>query len=258
MKAAKRNTIVRTIFNTRFGQMGMLLIILLSISFFSSAQQVIIKGHVYDMSKTQTLNGVSVLSNSGVGTTTDSTGAYVLLVNEGDSIWFSYLNKPTPKFAVAAINSFNNFDISLHVPVTELREVRIMPRSYKRDSIQNRLDYAKAFDFKKPGISLSNPNSGAFGVGLDLDAFINMFNFRRNRRMAHFRDRLIKEEQDKFIDHRFTKALVKKITQLTGEEQDDFMKKYRPSLDFTSTATDYEFAEYIKLAWQEYERRKGF
>jgi len=210
------------------------------------------------MSRTQPLSAVSVLSTSGVGTVTDSTGSYTLLVNETDSIWFSYLNKPTPKFAVAGINFFNGFDIALHVPITELKEVKIMPRSYKRDSIQNRLDYAKAFDFKKPGISLSNPSSGAFGVGLDLDAFINMFNFRKNRRMAHFQQRLIQEEQDKFIDHRFTKALVRKITKLSGPEQDDFMKKYRPSLEFTSMATDYEFAEYIKLAGQEYVKRKAF
>ena len=210
------------------------------------------------MSKTIPLPSVSVLSSGGMGTVTDSLGYYTILVNETDSIWFSYLNKPTPKFAVAAINKFNGFDISLHVPITELKEVRVIPRNYKRDSIQNRLDYAKAFDFHKPGISLSNPSSGSFGVWLDLDAFINMFNFRKNRRMAHFRDRLVQEEKDKFIDHRFTKALVKKITQLSGAEQEDFMKKYRPSLEFTSTATDYEFAEYVKLAWQEYERRKGF
>ena len=229
---------------------------ILSLLCRQAAAQVIIKGKVYDMSKTIPLPSVSVLSSSGTGTVTDSTGAYTLLVNETDSIWFSYLNKPTPKFAVSSINLYNGFDISLHVPVTELKEVKIMPRSYKRDSLQNRLDYAKAFDFKKPGISLSNPNSGQFGVGLDLDAFINMFNFRKNRRMAHFRERLIQEEQDKFIDHRFTKALVKKITKLSGATQDDFMKKFRPSLEFTSTSTDYEFAEYIKLAWQEYERRK--
>ncbi len=221
--------------------------------------QLIIKGRVYDMSRTQPLSSVSVLSTSGTGTVTDSLGNYVILVNETDSIWFSYLNKPTPKFAVSAINKFNGFDISLHVPITELKEVKITPRNYKRDSIQNRLDYAKAFDFHKPGFALSDPPSSAFGVGLDLDAFINMFNFRRNRRMAHFQQRLIQEEQDKFIDHRFTKALVRRITQLTGEEQEDFMKKYRPSLEFTSNSTDYEFDEYIKLAWQEYEhRKKGF
>lgn len=222
------------------------------------AAQVIIKGRVYDMSKTIPLPSVSVLSSEGMGTVTDSLGYYTILVNETDSIWFSYLNKPTPKFAVSAINKFNGFDIALHVPVTELKEIKVIPRNYKRDSIQNRLDYAKAFDFHKPGISLSNPSSGSFGVGLDLDAFINMFNFRKNRRMAHFQQRLIQEEEDKFIDHRFNKPLVRKITKLTGAEQDDFMKKYKPSLDFTRNATDYEFAEYIKLAWQEYERKKGF
>jgi hypothetical protein len=223
-----------------------------------ASAQVIIKGRVYDISRTIPLPSVSVLSSSGTGTVTDSSGYYAILVNETDSIWFSYLNKPTPRFAVAAINKFNGFDISLHIPITELKEVKVMPRNYKRDSIQNRLDYAKAFDFHKPGISLSNPSSGAFGVGLDLDAFINMFNFRKNRRMAHFQQRLIQEEQDKYIDHRFTRALVRKITKLSGPEEDDFMKKYRPSLEFTGNSTDYEFAEYIKLAWQEYERKKGF
>ena len=211
-----------------------------------STAQVIIKGKVFDISRTQPLSAVSVLSTSGTGTVTDSTGSYTLLVNETDSIWFSYLNKPTPKFAVSAINTFNGFDISLHVPVTELKEVRIMPRSYKRDSIQNRLDYAKAFDFKKPGISLSNPSSGAFGVGLDLDAFINMFNFRKNRRMAHFQQRLLQEEQDKFIDHRFNKALVRRLTLLDGNPLDSFMRLYRPSFPFTQLAGDYEFQQYIK------------
>jgi hypothetical protein len=224
-----------------------------------ASAQVIIKGRVYDISRTQPLSSVSVLSSSGTGTVTDSTGFYTILVNETDSIWFSYLNKPTPKFAVASINVLNGFDIALHVPVTELKAIQVMPRNYKRDSIQNRLDYAKAFDFHKPGFSLNDPPSTGFGVGLDLDAFINMFNFRKNRRMAHFQQRLIQEEQDKFIDHRFTKALVKRITQLTGADQEDFMKKYRPSLEFTSNSTDYEFGEYIKLAGQEYMKRKrGF
>ncbi|MEP6749633.1 MAG: hypothetical protein ABJB86_17985 [Bacteroidota bacterium] len=232
---------------------------ILSLLCNQSFAQVIIRGRVYDISRTQPLSSVSVLSTSGTGTVTDSTGYYNILVDETDSIWFSYLNKPTPKFAVSSINIMNGFDIALHVPITELKEVKVTPRNYKKDSIQNRLDYAKAFDFHKPGISLSNPASGAFGVGLDLDAFINMFNFRKNRRMAHFQQRLIQEEQDKFIDHRFTKALVRKITKLAGPEEDDFMKKYRPSLDFVSNSTDYEFAEYIKLAALEYEKKKrGF
>jgi len=216
--------------------------------------QVKISGTVYDMSRTLVLPSVSVLSTSGAGTMTDSAGAYSLIVGEKDSIWFSYLNKPTPRFPVSAIVNLNSFDISLHVPVTDLREVRVSPRNYKQDSAQNRLDYAKAFNYKKPGIKLSSPEGG-FGVGLDLDEFINMFNFARNRRMAHFRQRLIQEEQDKSVDHRFTHALVKKLTGLEGQPLEDFMKRYRPSYIFTMTTTEYEFGEYIKLAYDDFRGR---
>jgi hypothetical protein len=218
--------------------------------------QIMIRGKVYDMSRTQLLPAVSVISSSGVGTVTDSSGSYALIVLETDSIWFSYLNKPTPKFAVSSIVNINAFDIALHVPVTTLKEIRVSPRNYKMDSAQNRLDYAKGFNYRKPGIQLSAPSSGGFGVGLDLDEFINIFSFRKNRRMLAFQNRLIQEEEDKAIDHRFTKAFVKKITGLTGAGLDDFMKKYRPSYTFVSIASDYEFAEYIKLTWQQYASRK--
>jgi hypothetical protein len=238
----------------------LILLFALSISFSllhnNAFAQVKISGTVYDMSRTRPLSSVSVLSSSGIGTVTDSTGSYTIVVRETDSIWFSYLNKPTPKFPVAAIANTNAFDIALHVPVTELKEVHVAPRNYKFDSVQNRLNYAKAFEFQKPHIKLSAPESGNFGVGLDLDELINMFSFKKNRRMLAFQRRLIQEEQDKAVDHRFTKVFVKKITQLTGAELDDFMVKYRPSYEFTMSVSDYDFAEYIKLAWQEYERRK--
>jgi len=82
-----------------------------------------------------------------------------------------------------------------------------------------------------------------------------MFNFQKNRRMAAFRQRLIREEEDKAIDHRFTKALIKKLTGLTDKPLDDFMKRYRPSYMFAMTASDYEFGEYIKLAYEEFRGR---
>jgi hypothetical protein len=82
-----------------------------------------------------------------------------------------------------------------------------------------------------------------------------MFNFSRNRRMAHFRQRLLQEEQDKAIDHRFTHALVKKLTGLEGQPLEDFMKRYRPSYIFAMTTTEYEFGEYIKVAYDDFRGR---
>lgn len=214
--------------------------------------QIRISGTVFDITMKRPLEAVSVLSNSGRGTVTDVDGRYTLLVAENDSIWFSYLNKPTPKYSVSKLQNRNNFEIALHVHSTQLKEVMVRSRNYRMDSIQNRIDYAKAFDFRKPGIGTSvNPNGM---VGMDINEFINMFRFRRNRRMLGFQERLLREEADRFIDHRFNKPLVRRLTGLTGTELDTFMVRYRPDHDFTQFATDYEFQQYIKLSFANYQR----
>jgi hypothetical protein len=216
--------------------------------------QVRVSGKVFDMTQSIPLQSVSVLSTGGTGKVTDSTGHYMIFVNEKDSIWFSYLGKATPKFPVVGITNIQNFEISLHVNVTELQRVTVKLPNYKLDSIENRLEYEKAFNFKKPGIGVTTSPGG--GVGMDLDEFIDMFHFQRNKRMLSFQERLIREEQEKFIEHRFSRPLVVKITQLKGTELDTFMIRYRPSLFFTQKATDYEFQLYIKDCFEKYQRYK--
>ena len=67
---------------------------------------------------------VSVLSTSGTGTVTNADGYYEIEVTEKDSIWFSYLNKPTVKFPVMRIGNPMQFDISLQVNVPVMKEVK--------------------------------------------------------------------------------------------------------------------------------------
>lgn len=233
-----------------------LMILVLLAGGIPSVGQIRISGRVYDVTKYRPLEAVSVLTTSGSGTVSDSLGRYTIIVNQNDSIWFSYLNRPTPKYPVKSILNPQNFEISLHVNTTELKEVRIMPRNYRLDSIQNRQDYAKAFNFRKPGIGSSlDVNSG--GVGLDIDEFIHMFQFRRNKRMLAFQSRLMEEEEERYIDHRFNRALIIKLTQLRGEALDTFIKNYRPTLEFVETSTDYEFQDYIKKSFSHYQRYRN-
>ena len=213
--------------------------------------QVTVSGTVWDLSKTRSVEGVSVLSTGGQGTVTNDVGRYTITVSPKDSIYFSYLTKETMRFAVSTIQNLRGFDISLHVQSITLPEVRVMPPNYKRDSVQNRLDYAKAFNFRKPGLGVSTSPSGA-GVGLDLDELINVFRFRRNKSMLGFQRRLIQEEEDKFVDHRFSKATVRKTTGLKGDELTRFMKVFRPGYEFTKLASDYEFLLYIKKCYTQY------
>lgn len=205
-----------------------------------------------DETNTFPIPGVSVLSNSGRGTITDSLGRYSITLSESDSIFFSYLNKPTAKFGVNAIPDHNAFNVAIRIPVAYLKEIRVLPRNYKMDSLQNRLDYAKVFNYKKPGLSITAPNTGALGVGLDLDQIIGMFNVQKNKRMKLFQKRLIWEEHEKFIDHRFTRGICRKLTKLDSTALDTFMIVFRPSYLFTASKSDYDFFEYIKTAGEAY------
>ena len=57
------------------------------------------------------------------------------------------------------------------------------------------------------------------------------------------------QEQEKFVDHRYSKNLVRRLTLLTGNELDSFMRLYRPSVTFTRFASDYDFQSWIKQAF---------
>jgi hypothetical protein len=216
-----------------------------------------IRGTVYDSTRNYPLELVSVLSSSGRGTITNNEGQYEIEVSEKDSIWFSYLNKPTVKFPVLKISNPFGFDISLKVSVPELKEVRVRPRNYREDSIQNRKDYAKVFDYQK-GLHLKSitPQYGA-AAGFDLNEIINAFRFRRNRQLLSFQKRLLQQEQDKFIDHRFNKALVRRLTGLTEPQLDSFITVFRPPYFFTLGSGDYDFQKYIKDSYVRYQNGQG-
>ena len=215
-----------------------------------------VKGYVLDSSRTLPIEAVSVQSTGGKVTSTDTTGRYVIDVAEKDSIWFSYLGKSTPKYPVLKIADVNQFDIALRLKANVLREVRIRNRSYKEDSVQNRKDYAKAFDFRRPSFgSMTSVTSS--GVGFDVGEIIRLFQFRKNRNAEKFRERLEQQERDKFVDHRFSKALVKRLTGITADEEPtDFMSKYRPTYEFTAGTSDYDFQFFIKIAYEEYSKTK--
>jgi hypothetical protein len=235
------------------------LLIVLSLSIAAGGRvwgQVTLHGTVYNMYRTRPLDRVSVVSSSGQGTTTDSNGYYQITVSYEDSIYFSYLGRATIKYPVKDINTLSDFDIALHVDPTELKEVRVMPRSYHDDSLQNRKDYEKYFDFKKPNpFTITDGSAGlGMGAGFDLDQIIRYFQFDRTRRLKAFQRRLEEDEQDKYVDHRFNPSIVLKVTHLQGDELDSFMVKYRPSYSFCKRATDYDLLEYTKLAFTEYQK----
>ncbi len=229
----------------------------------TAAAQIQLTGTVYDSTKRNIVMGVQVICTCGTMSFTDSAGNYSIYVGAKDSVFFFFSNRPTQKFSVAAIRDYTAFDISIqmHVPgrYKQLKEIIVYGKNRKQDSIDNRVQYDKVFNFDKGGVrfSGSNPEAG-MGAGIDLDALINVFRFRRNRSMARFQERLIREEQNRYIDYRFNKTIVLRLTTLKdGPLLDDFMQRYRPEYDILTQVLDIELYQYIQTAAKAFQREKG-
>lgn len=219
------------------------------------AQFVTISGNVYDITARRPLEAVAVLSNSGRAALTDSLGRYLITVPRTDSIWFSMIGKSTMKYPVDTIINVDNFNVMIHVRATDLPEVKVRNNYYKLDSIQNRQDYAKAFNFRKPTIRLStnpNYNPGGLTAGFDLTELINMFRTRRNRNLEFLQNRLLDEEQQKYIDRRFSKKFVRELTLLNSPDLDTFMSRYRPTYEMLTQLNDLELGYYINRSFDQY------
>ena len=226
-------------------------------AFNLNAQSTTISGIVYDISGRRPIESVVVNSSTNKAIT-DSLGRYIITVRSKDSIWFSLFGKNTQKYPIDTVTDPHNFNIMIHVAGYDLPEVRVRNSYYKLDSIQNRNDYAKYFNYQPPGLKLSN-NQQLFGqggltVGFDLDEIINMFRFHRNRNLQFLQNRLVSQEHEKYVNYRFTKRFVQKLTHLEGDALVKFMNYCRPSYEVLGLLNDLELGLFIENRFAEYKR----
>jgi len=224
----------------------------------ANAQSVTVSGIVYDISGNRPIEAVLV-NSSHAKTLTDSLGRYLIRVGAKDSIWFSLFGKETPKYALDSIADPLNFNIMIHVADYDLPEVRVRNNYYKFDSIQNRMDYAKYFNYQPPGIKFAKSPQSASGVniGFDLDELLNLFRFQRNKNLEFLQNRMIVQEKDKYVEFRFTKRFVQKITHLQGDALQKFMNYCRPSYETVALLNDLELGQYIQKKYALYKKKRA-
>lgn len=211
--------------------------------------QIVVKGTVYDGSMLNGLGEVDVHSGSGATAATDTLGRYHIKVPETDSIFFEYLGKRTAWFPVKLMANPDDFEISMYgIASVNLTPVTVTANSYHLDSLQNREEYKELFDYGDPGMIDGGKMHGRqFGVGLDFDMLLTGRAIEKSRMSTQ--RYLIEDEKQRYIDHRFNKALVGRLTGLTHPALDSFMKMYRPSYDQLKTyANEIEYYQYIQEA----------
>jgi hypothetical protein len=223
-------------------------------------QSTTISGVVYDISGNRPIEAV-IVNSSHSQTMTDSLGRYLITIGLKDSLWFSLLGKQTPKYAIDTITDPNHFNIMIHILDYDLPEVRVRNTYFKYDSIQNRMDYAKYFNYQPPGIKFTTrptplSSGGGMSFCIDLDEILNMFRSHRNRNLEFLEKRLVTQEKDRYVNYRFTKRFVQKITHLEGDALQKFMDYCRPSFEVLGLLNDLELGQYIQKKYTHYKRSR--
>ena len=225
----------------------------------STLAQIVISGTVYDSSRLYVIPGVDVYTTSGSYTTTDSLGAYHISVLKDDSIRFFFNGKSTIKFPVEGIKNYTAFDISVRARVKEkyklLKGITVFTDTYRVDSLENRITYSKVFGRENPTIRSNYEPGGP--AGFDLDELIGIFQFRKNKQNQAFKNRLVQDEQERYVDYRFNSREITRITGLKGDTLLRYKKLHRPSYLFVLTSTLAEFYEYILNTSYAFKKEEG-
>jgi hypothetical protein len=132
-------------------------------------------------------------------------------------------------------------------------------RNFKKDSINNRLEYSKQFNYKGPRvIDAFIPSSyqpGQF-ISINLLTLIQALT-KKSTNEYKFNKILIRDEQADYVDHKFNRGIVEQITNLKADSLSAFIAQYRPAFSFTQQASDYDMQVYIKDCLKKFQK-EGF
>jgi hypothetical protein len=134
------------------------------------------------------------------------------------------------------------YPVYLEIRAQTLQAVRVGEfTNYQLDSMDRRKEYAWVYDHgDEPRFEHDRKGDG---VGLKMNIFRNTSTAAKQR--EHLDKRLAKEEEDYYVDSRYNKDYVARITRLRGDSLKAFMKKYRPSYDYCRKAATVDILVYI-------------
>ena len=133
-------------------------------------------------------------------------------------------------------------------------------KNFKKDSVNNRLEFEKQFNYKPPRL-IDAFNTNAIKQPGELIT-INPFTLlavltKKSSPEYKFNKKLIEDEQEDYVSQKFNKGAVFKITGMKGDTLSEFLTRYRPAYQFAVKATAYDMQIYIKESFIKF-KKEGF
>jgi hypothetical protein len=152
--------------------------------------------------------------------------------------------------SVAVSESTNILRIGLEPKVTKLNEVTIhADRDFKKDSLENRIAYAKQFNYKGPTVmdAFTGNTNKQPGELISINPLILIAALTKKSTPEYkFNKILIRDEHEQYVDEHFNKGIVSRVTGLSGDTLSAFLVQYRPTFEFVKKSTEYDMEVYIR------------
>ncbi|MCD8538869.1 MAG: hypothetical protein LRY55_03210 [Leadbetterella sp.] len=224
------------------------------------AQERSVYGRVVDSTRHEGINGLIIQNTtSGQMVNTNKTGDFFIRAFPGDSIVV---------MDIGYERVGTTYDGNNRYPVIATKQQPIMLKEVvitdkRRQELQAEID-----EF------LKNPQSGGAireeimgrvlatevtqpGIGISIDALYELWSKegKLNRKVADLKYNDIKEF---YVDLKYNRALVARVTRLEDHEIDDFMAYCRPNEDFILRANDYDLTSKILQCLKDYRTSRVF
>lgn len=208
-----------------------------------------VKGKIYEAQTDSAIKGVNVYNlNTKLSVRSGSDGSYTIAAAEGDRIIFSIAGfKPDTAIVIYSM-LLALHDVTLYKEIITLKNVTVTS-SYQMDSLARRNYYREIFA-KQPGITGRNTPSGGFGISLSPFSYFS----REAKQKRKLKKRLLKQEEESYVDRSFPIEWVAKLTGLRGDSLTRFMYMYRPSYKFCRKSNREKMLLYISDKLKEFKR----
>ncbi|MFI5131012.1 MAG: hypothetical protein ACHQFX_13510 [Chitinophagales bacterium] len=214
--------------------------LVLSSSYFAGNSQTILKGKIHEAETDSVISAVNIFNlNTKQSARSAADGRYMINATEGDRIIFSIAGFKPDSITVVYWMMLTQYDVVLHKQVILLNPVKVVS-SYQADSLTRRNYYSYIYE-KQAGITGRNTPSS--GVGIVLSPLSHFSQESRQKRLL--KKRLIREEQEYYIDRCFPAEWVQSVTGLRGDSLSLFMYKYRPTYAFCRKTSREKMLIYV-------------
>jgi NACalpha-BTF3-like transcription factor len=238
--------------------------------FIRVADRVIVAGYVFDEHSSEPLPYVNIyVKRTRAGTITDTSGYFLLSAGIRDTLTISSLGYHS-KFVVLNDTLMDNSEpiiVFLDTRVYELKSVDVVAlRRYKQFEYEftnlklpddDYTNAAKNFPFKPRDIDYYSRNdlSTAGFIFHPISALYDAFS-KEGKERRKLEELKKQDQRQQLIDEKVDIELIMKITKMSKENANLFMKWCDLSPEFVGNLTEYDLVQLLTQKYKQYELKK--